>query len=259
MTNSQLLKIAQSFVAKTDSLVREKWKSNLQIERKKDNTFVTEIDLLVERTLREAIEAQFPGHGIIGEELANRNPDAEYQWIIDPIDGTQNLARKIPTFGTVLGVHHKGVPLVGVISHPALDLTYYGAKGEGAFCNGVRLAIEDPNQSTLDENEIIYASTRRMFARSGEEEVLEKLLKFHPNTHLVSDVFGHTRTIQGSAGAMVEFNVRIWDIAATQVLVEEAGGVFKQVRKHDFPDRASLLSVVFGAKSIVEILTSQTV
>src|SRR3989441_10990053 len=107
-----------------------------EVETKPDASLVTDIDHAVERRLRELIGRGAPAHGVLGEESPPTHPESAFQWILDPIDGTEEFVHGVPTFGTMLALHHRGVPLVGVIDHPALDLRVHAAVGLGAYRNG---------------------------------------------------------------------------------------------------------------------------
>lgn len=250
----EFLAHALRFVDGTRRVILDRWKAGLHPELKGDKSFVTEADLEAELFIRDAVAKHFPHHGVIGEEHPNTNPEAEFQWVVDPIDGTQNFVHGVPTFGTILGLHFRGVPLIGVIDHPALDSRCWGGKGLGVKKDGEPVRIVDTNSATLDVNEIIATSTRGMFERTGEGPLLDRFMQMHGATRIFYDVFGHTMAVCGNVGALVEFNVRIWDLAAAPVLVEEAGGRCVEVRRTEQPGKAPLISVIMGKPSVVEAL-----
>lgn len=219
------------------------------VELKADASLVTDIDKAVESLLRETIGARFPAHGILGEEFGHTRPQAAFQWILDPIDGTDNLAHDIPTYGTIIALHYQGTPLIGVIDHPALDYTYAAARGLGAFRNGQRLAMAPPDPSAPLVREIVVTTAPENFARSQDLPLFEAIYRAFPNTRIYRDCFAQTLAAQGSVGAMVEFNVKLWDIAAVPVLVEEAGGKYVCVR-----EREGVYSAVFGKPAVVDAL-----
>jgi fructose-1,6-bisphosphatase/inositol monophosphatase family enzyme len=99
----------------------------LRVETKPDRSLVTDVDRAVERRWRDLIDRWFPDHGALGEEYPPTRPASAFQWIMDPIDGTEEFVHGIPTFGTMLALHHRGVPLVGVIDHPTPDIRGAGA------------------------------------------------------------------------------------------------------------------------------------
>ena len=230
--------------------------SGFSIDLKKDKSFVTEADLDAEKCIRELISKRYPEHSIFGEELPTVNPGADFIWYIDPIDGTRNFANNIPTWGTILGLHYKDEPVVGVIDHPGVNLIYSGAAGLGAYCNGQRLQIRDGGitEGQLDTNEILAISNRGMVERSGEGALFDNFIRCHPNVYIYHDVFASTRAIQGCIGAMVEFNVKMWDLSATRLLVEEAGGKYVTIREIKKEGAPTSYSMVFGKPSVVDFV-----
>jgi histidinol-phosphatase len=221
---------------------------------KADTTLVTETDRRAERLLRDFVAAHFPDHGVIGEEYYEELKEADVQWIIDPIDGTQNFFHGIPTYGTILGVHVKGEPVVSIIDHPALDIRLFAVKGEGAYWNGKRIHIKDAPGDGIGVNEILGLSTRSMFERNGDGAVFDSLTKLHGSHRIYFDIYATTLAVGGHMGAMVEYGVTEWDIAATELLITEAGGHYhkiKSVPRDGLPPR---VSAVYGKPSIVTYL-----
>lgn len=217
-------------------------------ELKPDASFVTEVDLAVERALRAAISQRYPSHGIRGEELAASNDDSEFQWILDPIDGTDNFAHGIPTFGTIIALHYGGEPLVGVLDHPDLQRTYSAARGLGAFCNERKISVVD--HADAGGAPIVAVTAPANFMKTNDLVCLTAIQCAFPNTRTYRDCFAHSLALDGSVRAVVDVNLNLWDIAATRVLVEEAGGRFETVRTLAHEGKI-FYSVVFGAPDIV--------
>jgi fructose-1,6-bisphosphatase/inositol monophosphatase family enzyme len=244
----EYLDFALDLIPRTRAAIRSRL-GRLTVEVKPDASLVTDVDKAVEALLREVIAARFPAHGILGEEFGHTQPEAAFQWILDPIDGTDNLAHDIPTYGTIIALHHEGTPLVGVIDHPALDLTYCATRGLGAFRNGQCLSIAPPDPLAPLAREIVATTAPENFARSQDLPIFDAICRAFPNMRIYRDCFAQTRAAQGSVGAMVEFNVKLWDIAAVPVLVEEAGGKYVRVRERD-----GVYSAVFGKPAVVDAL-----
>lgn len=238
------------------SRVREMVSKKYETKVKADKSFVTEVDLEIEQMVRDFVSKNYPEHGIVGEEKDDVNPDSDFQWIVDPIDGTQNLVHGIPTYGIVIGVYFKGENIAGAINHPILNLEYYAAKGHGAYKNGQRIKIEDCDlfQGKLDPQEVLTISTRSIFERSGEEEIFDSLVREYPAHRVFYDIFSTTRAIEGQAAAVVEFNMKVWDIAATDILIKEAGGVCKIVREVHKPGSKTMYSLIAGKPTAVKHL-----
>ena len=232
--------------ARTHSLARPGWE--LAARAKQDKSPVTEADLAVEQCLRDELAARFPDHGLVGEEFPRANPDSRFQWIMDPIDGTISFSRGIPLWGTILGLYVDGQPVVGVIDHAALDVVYHAAKGLGAWAGQRRLTIHDLPADVAIEDELMAVGDRPQFARIGRLPVFDALHRAHPRVRTYSDCHGHTLAAQGSVGALADFGLRNWDLAATQLLVEEAGGAYQVVGTHPDPVNAggTCYDVVIG-------------
>ena len=190
---------------------------------KADASFVTDVDLAVERALRVAITRSFPDHGILGEEFPPTRDSAPLQWILDPIDGTTSLTHGIPFYGTIIALHHEGTPLVGVIDLPAIGRRYSAAVGLGSWCDGRRLRIRDVTARATPK-EVVSAGDRDRFVQCRAGHAFDRLMRQHPTVRGYVDCIAHCFAAEGLVGAVVDYGVKLWDIAATQVLIEEAGG-----------------------------------
>jgi histidinol phosphatase-like enzyme (inositol monophosphatase family) len=119
------------------------------VEIKSDGSPVTAVDLAVEQALRGRIDAAYPQHGVLGEEFGVRDLDAEWVWVVDPIDGTRQFAAGLPNYGILIALCHRGRPVIGVICQPLLGDTYLGIAGHGAWLNGT--PIRTRTTARLDE------------------------------------------------------------------------------------------------------------
>jgi len=248
---SQYFGRADEFADLARSLIHTHYAEGFSTRLKADDSPVTEIDLAVESALRQAIETAFPEHGIIGEEFPNLNPAAQYQWIIDPIDGTQNLVNRIGTFGTILGLFHNGVPLVGVIDCPIMDLRVTAGRELGTFLNKEKISIIAQADQKLSGRDVIACSAPITFARGRDrQDVFRQLCTYHPSVRIYYDCYAHALAAVGSLAATIEYNVRIWDIAASQLLIEQAGGSFEIVEQYE-DQGAPRYSVIMGRKAVV--------
>jgi fructose-1,6-bisphosphatase/inositol monophosphatase family enzyme len=224
------------------------------VQTKPDASLVTEVDQAVERRMRERIEGWFPDHGVIGEEYPPTRPDAAFQWILDPIDGTEEFVHGIPLFGAMLALHHRGVPLVGVIDHPALDLRVNAGVGLGAYRNGQRLRLAEAPPSTAPERLRLVLSARKNFTRHADDgHLFDSLTREFPNHRIYRAAYAHTAAVMGAVDGMVAMHNHVWDLAPSQVLIEEAGGAYTVVRDLAAPD-GRLVSAVLGKRAVVERL-----
>lgn len=236
------------------AVIRRRVARGFRARLKPDASFVTDVDLDVERALRGAIGRAFPSHGIIGEEFPATNPDADYQWILDPIDGTTSLKHGIPFYGTIIALHHRGRPLVGVIDLPALDRCYSAGRGLGAWCDGRRLRVRDVTRAAVSR-EVISAGDRARFVQCGAGQRFDRLMREHDYVRGYIDCIAHVFAAEGWIGAAVDYGVKLWDIAATKLLIEEAGGRYVrtyQSRGAEPPPR--LYGIICGKPTVVRRL-----
>ncbi len=246
----ELLAECTALMEAAAALVRRRLAGTLAFHRKADRTLVSDLDLEVEATLRGELERRFPGDGILGEEGGLVRPQAARRWLLDPIDGTRSLRHGIPLYGILLGLEEGGVPLLGALALPALGRLYGAARGVGAFRDHAPLRQSPPvAEGPLEE--VIALGERRQFTRPGADAAFARLLAAHPGARIYADCFGHALAVEGAVGAMVDFDLRPWDLAASQVLVEEAGGRFLVVGERG-AGAERRRDVVLGKPGVVE-------
>jgi len=193
--------------------------------------------------------------GVLGEELGEINQDADYRWVIDPIDGTAEFARQVPLYGCIIALQYKDQPLLGVIDHRAMGLRCYGAYGLGAFANGERLHIEDFKSADSGAAARIGLPSRASFLRPGDSSpVFSAIVDAYPNFRAYQTCYSHTLAVMGGLDAAMEWDTPFWDVAATQILIEEAGGRYRCVKDIEGPGKGRLYSAVFGKPAVVERL-----
>ncbi len=220
----ELLKIAIEAARGPSELILSGFRSEkLGVERKDDGSPVTAFDRQSEQMIREFLSkhAEWP---VLGEEFGGAGSEhAQYRWVIDPIDGTLAFSRGLPTFGTLLALEEVSVrrALIGVIHLPAMGETYWASLGEGAWCNGERVRVA-PARELKDC--IVSAPSEHHFRLAGIAASHELLREQAPHLRCFSDCWAHAMVARGSIDALVEFNLSRWDIAATEILVTEAGG-----------------------------------
>jgi len=214
--------------------------SDLVVETKPDLTPVSEADLAVEAALRRRLGEARPGHAVLGEEEGD-DPGAgrEWQWLLDPIDGTKNYVRGVPVWATLIALKHHGRTVVGVVSAPALGRRWWAASGEGAFADGspIRVSAVD----SLGDAMLSYASLSGWEER-GLGEAFTGLARRCWRTRALGDFWSHVLVAEGSVDLAVEPEVSLWDLAPLKLIVEEAGGRFTDLAGTPTDDGGSAVS-----------------
>ena len=205
------LGFALSLADDADALTLARFRAaDLRVETKADLTPVTDADRAVERSLRERIAAERPGEGVFGEEEGDDG--GAIRWIVDPIDGTRNFSRGIPVWATLLALERDGELVLGVVSAPALGRRWWAARGTGAFANGQRIGVSQVQ--SLAEASVSCSEARDL-----------ALLEPHVwHARGLGDFWQHVLVAEGALDAAVDVEVALWDRAALEPIVEEAGG-----------------------------------
>lgn len=199
----------------------------LTIEEKAPNDFVSEIDRKAEEMIIDALKKTYPDHGFIGEEGGSHNTDAEYVWVIDPLDGTTNYVRGIPHYCVSIACLHKGKLQHGVVHDPVRRETFSASRGSGAFVNGRRMRV-----SPAKNLEGALLGTGIPFSTRKQQHIapyLQTLNEFLPMTAGVrragSAALDLAYVAAGRFDGFWEVGLSKWDIAAGVLLITEAGGL----------------------------------
>lgn len=200
------------------------FQTGLQADYKGDDSPVTIADRKAEELIRQRIEKQFPGHGIVGEEFGeNQVTNKNHCWYIDPIDGTKAFIRGVPLYGVLIGLEIEGRIEVGVVCFPALDEMIYAASGQGTFWNGRRTRVMETDRL---QRSMVGCTDSYSFEKTGRAETWQRLQQ---NTYYRtgwSDAYGHALVATGRLELMIDPIVHPWDCAPFPVILREAGGYF---------------------------------
>ncbi len=219
------LALALELADVADRITLERYRSeDLAVETKPDATPVTEADRAVERALRDRLAVARPSDAVLGEEFGG-DPDAVAgrRWIIDPIDGTKSYLRGMFTWATLIALQRDGEPALGVVSAPAGGRRWWAARGAGAFVDGRPIRVSRVGE--LADAQLCWSGIEDWDA-VGRLEALVTLARGCWRSRGIGDAWQYMLVAEGAAEIALDPEVSLWDLAAVQAIVEEAGGRF---------------------------------
>ena len=232
-----------------DAISMAWFRQRIEVSAKPDASFVTAADTAVERAVRERIRARFPEHGLVGEEYGEQPSASGRRWIIDPIDGTHNYMRGVPVFATLLALEIDGRLAVGVVSAPALQRRWFSWLGGGAWAVTTvaggwdRASAVPVRASDIDdvaEASVVYSSLPSILD-SGLAPGFVDLLGAAWRDRGLGDFYGYMLVAEGAAEAMVESDLKVWDLAGPAAVLLQAGGRLTDLEGgEDMPARGVL-------------------
>lgn len=253
MSYQQFLDVALQASEAAEKVVRYYYDRNVEVEIKEDRTPVTIADVETEKAIKEIILGAFPEHGFYGEETGKTNADADYLWLIDPIDGTKSFVRQYPFFSTQIALMHKGELVVGVSNGMMFNELAWAAKGQGAFLNGKQIQVSD-----IPDLDLSTLSMGNIATIAGTEQ-WKNLGALVQSVHRVrgyGDFYHYHLLASGKAEVIVESDLNILDIAALTVIMREAGAIVTELDGGDINiDTSTLLATTPSVRdAVVEIL-----
>jgi inositol-phosphate phosphatase / L-galactose 1-phosphate phosphatase / histidinol-phosphatase len=214
--------LAERLADESGAIVRRYFRTAITVEDKADASPVTIADRESEAAMRELIEAAFPNHGIIGEELAPTRTDADYVWVLDPIDGTKSFVTGKPLYGTLIALLHKGQPIIGIINHPSLQERWVGIRGRPTLFNGKPVTTRACESLA---KAVVYTTSPYMFENAHDREAYERVRKAVKLTLFGGDCFAYALVASGWADLVVESGLKVFDFCALVPVLEGAGGI----------------------------------
>src|SRR5687767_520036 len=208
-------------------VIRRYYQRNLDVIIKADKSPVTQADVETEKVIHAIISERFPQHGFYGEETGQSALDAEYLWLVDPIDGTKAFVRGYPMFSTQIALMHRGRLIVGVSSAPVYGEIAYGEIGKGAWLNDKPIKVSDIDSI---ENCAISAGNLKTLAKSDRWSKYGALVARANRIRGYGDFLHYHLLAAGKIDVVIESDVNILDIAALAVIVEAAGGTFTDLQ-----------------------------
>ncbi len=245
------LDLALALAAEADAITSSRFAAaDLRVETKPDLTPVTDADRDVETALRSTLAAARPADAVLGEEYGERTAAATSarRWVIDPIDGTKNFVRGVPVWATLIALQVRDQTAVGVISAPALGRRWWASLGAGAWSTSRLGDTADPPRrlavsgvAELGHASLSYSSLDGWAERGGVGALLA-LAGAAWRTRAYGDFWSHVLVAEGAVDLSCEPAVSLWDLAALDVLVTEAGGTFTNLSGRPGPAGGSVLA-----------------
>ena len=248
------LALAHALADLADAISLDRYQAqDLVITTKPDNTPVTDADRAVETAIREALATHRQTDGLVGEEFGSDKGTSGRYWVIDPIDGTKNFMRGVPTWATLIAlvnVDSSGIEevIVGIASAPALARRWSAAKGHGAFVRFSSGNIDDLSEdlgASSNEKKISVSKVAKLsdasisysdFVGWGDRlEPFQKMLANAWRTRGIGDFWSHMLVAEGAVDVAIEPSLAVWDMAALDIIVREAGGAFTNTAGQNGP------------------------
>ena len=254
------LAFAHALADLADAISLDRYQAqDLVVTTKPDSTPVTDADRAVETAIREAISTHRSEDGLVGEEFGSDKGASTRYWVIDPIDGTKNFMRGVPIWATLIALVEidssgREEVIVGVVSAPALSRRWSAARGLGAY---VRFYSHQEMNEDLDSNELNEKRIKVSKVSSISDasisysdfvgwgarlEPFQKMLNSAWRTRAIGDFWSHMLVAEGSIDVAIEPSLALWDMAALEIIVREAGGIFTDISGHNGPFGSSAVS-----------------
>lgn len=237
------LNLALRLADEADALTMQRFGAvDLRVETKPDMTPATDADLDAEKLLRARLAETRPQDSVFGEEFGGAKELTGRQWVVDPIDGTKNFVRGVPVWSTLIALLVDGVPVVGVVSAPALGRRWWAGEGQGAFTSfgGATRRISVSGVTELESASLSFSDLATGWDEKRPRFV--ELLDAVWRTRGYGDFWSYCLVAEGAVDIAVEPEVKLWDLAPLDILVREAGGRFTNLAAEPGPHGGSAVA-----------------
>ena len=214
--------LAHRLADRAGEIQRRYFRSPVSVETKADDSPVTIADREAEAVMRELIAAAYPDHGILGEEHGRERIDAEFVWVLDPIDGTKSFITGRPLFGTLIALAQHGRPVLGMIDQAILRERWVGSTGAGAAWNGRPIQVRPCPRI---EDAVLFATSPAMFQEGTESTAFDRVQKRVRLPMFGGDCYAYGLLAMGFADLVVEAGLQPYDFMALVPVIEGAGGL----------------------------------
>ena len=226
MVEPRFVQLANELADAVRPIAARYFRTQVAIDDKTDNSPVTIADREAETAMRDLLQRHVPDHGVFGEEHGAVRTDAEYVWVLDPIDGTKAFITGLPIFGTLIALLHRGRPVMGIIDQPILKERWLGVEGERSTFNGAPISVR--GCPSLDRA-YMYSTAPIMFpgAYAKPHEALTRKVKLF---RWGGDCYAYGLLAAGHVDLVVEASLKLYDFAALVPVIKGAGGTITDWR-----------------------------
>jgi len=217
----EFISFSKQLAFASGEVIKKFFQSKIDVHFKEDQTPITIADREAESVMRRMIREKYPDHGIMGEEFEAENPNREYQWLLDPIDGTKNFVAGTPLFGSLITLLRCGKPILGVIHNPILGDVLVG-DGKHTWLNDVIVGVRKCN---VIEDATLLTTSHWSVWRHRNGQAFEALSRKVEMYRTWGDCYGYYLVATGYADIMIDPAMYLWDIAPLIPIIRGAGGV----------------------------------
>ncbi len=251
MLNQEIINFANHLADLAAPITKKYFRVSNGENTKSDDTPVTKADHEIEAKLREAIMQKFPTHGIIGEEFSNHNENAEFKWIIDPIDGTASFVIGRPLFGTLIALTYQGKSILGIMDQAITGERFVGIKDQGSFLNGKKIKTRNCHEL----NNAMLCTTSPFFFKNNDAEILKKLSSTTKYQNCGGITYGgdcylYAMLACGFVDVVIDTGLKVFDFAALIPIIEMAGGVVSDWQGNELELKSNAKMLACGSKEI---------
>jgi len=224
---AKFLEMAHALADQTGTVILPHFRTRLGIDHKGGSLLdpVTEADVAAERAIRDTLSAACPAHGVIGEELGTTNPEADFCWIIDPIDGTRAFIMGQPLWGTLIGLMQRGRPLLGLMDQPFTGERFWSGEERSFFRHhGEERPIATRDCPSLGDA-LLGSSSPDLFETEDDRDRFDRIVRAVRMRRFGGDCYNYCLLAMGALDLVVEAGLQDFDIVPLIPIVERAGGV----------------------------------
>lgn len=220
LTPEELIPFAEQLANVAGEIIRRYFRKHIEAQEKSDLSPVTIADMEAEKSMRALIHNTFPQHGIMGEEFGITNLDAEYMWVLDPIDGTKSFMIGRPIFGTLIGLVKKGQPILGIIDQPIIGERWLGIQGFATNFN-YNPAHVRPCKSL---KQAVFCTTSPHLFEGEDAKGFERVRDAAKYTIYGGDCYSYGLLANGMVDVIIETGLKTHDFCALVPIIKGAGG-----------------------------------